>query len=450
MENFKKMSIYLVSTLLLILTTTISIAEEQPNNTKTYGASSVNYMGVPLNAYGAVSSSAEVPLEDQVPPAPKDLVLPEITPVSTLWPPDELMQPPMLNVKSYLLLDAKTGNTLAAKELNRRVAPASLTKMMLIYIVEKRLASGSLKLDQEFTVPAIAWHTSGSSMHLKSGQKVTIKELLEGAIVASGNDASVALAVVIAGTQEGFVNIMNFTAKKLGMTNTHFSNVMGLPAPNLYTSAHDLGILARHLIYDYPQYYDLFKIRKVSMNGFITRNYNKLLDIYPYADGIKTGSTESAGYSLVASAVKENQPRLISVILSSTSLIQSARDSQALLEYGFTNFQTKTFYSAGHELGTMVVYKGEHDQVKIGVSKEITISFPKDIDPKALQFILHKNKDPLVAPIEAGTTVGQLDMVYKGKVKQSFPVVTLAKNNSGSLWQSIKGTFSLWLHRIFS
>ena len=413
------------------------------NKTETYGASSVNYMGVPLNAYGAVSSSAEVPLNIQVPPEPPGLKLAPVIPATTLWK-DAVVQASMLNVNSYIVIDEKTGNVLAAKDANKRIPPASLTKMMLLYITEERLAQGTLKLDQVVTVPAIAWHTSGSSMHLKAGQKVTIQDLIEGTIVASGNDASVALSMAIAGTQEGFVNIMNFTAKKLGMRNTHFSNVMGLPAPNLYTSARDLAVLAEHLIQDYPQYYHYFKMKTVKMNGFVTHNYNKLLFIYPYADGIKTGSTASAGYSLVASAVKPDHDRLISVVIGSTSLIQSARDSQALLEYGFSNFKTTTFYPAGYKLDQIRVYKGQEDSVDIGVQTAVTVSYPRYLNPKEIQFVLHKKQSGLIAPVKAGTSAGKLDMMYKNLVKQSFPVVTLKDDPTGSLWQRMKGTVALW------
>ena len=453
--NFKNIKFYLLS-VLLVLINPINMANETTDRIKkishnhiTYGATSTNYMGVPLNAYGAVSASAKVPLTDQVPPVPKNLKLSIITPVNILWK-DEIIPAPMLNIPSYILLDANTGNILAAKNPHLRIAPASLTKMMLIYIVEKHLASGNLNLEQEVTIPAIAWHTSGSTMHLQAGQKVTVQELLKGVIVASGNDASVALAILIAGTQESFVNIMNFTAKKLGMTNTHFSNVMGLPSPNLYSSAHDLGILARHLIYDYPEYYNFFKIKTVSINNVLTKNYNKLLDTYSYADGIKTGFTKSSGYSLVSSAIKKNHPRLIAIVLGANSLIQSVYDSQSLLEYGFSNFQTNIFYPASYQLDKMKVYKGENNDISIGVSKVINISFPKEIDPEKLKFILHKNKDPLIAPINLNTTIGKLDIIYQGKVRQSFPVVTLEKNKEGSLYQIIKDNFSLFFHKIFA
>lgn len=454
MFNIRKISLIASSSLLFVCTQLAfsedAIVTQQPAASQetsvqpnTYGAASANYMGVPLNAYGAVSSSANVPLDVQVPPVPADLKLPDVTPATQTWQ-SQIVTPPMLNVKSYLLIDAKTGNVLAEKNANMRIAPASLIKMMLLYIVEQKLAAGSIKLDQKVQVPAVAWHTAGSSMHLKAGQAVTIQDLLEGVIVASGNDAAVTLAMALAGTQEGFVNIMNFTAQKLGMTNTHFTNVMGLPAPNLYTSARDLAVLAQHLIADYPQYYHYYKMESVSMNGFVTRNYNKLLDIYPYADGIKTGSTDSAGYSLVSSALKPDHDRLISVVVGSTSLIQSARDSQTLLEYGFTNFQTRTFYPENYALGNIRIYKGESDTVDIGVQTPVIISFPSYIDAKDIEFVLHKNPKGLIAPVTAGTEAGSVDMMYKGKKIETFPVVALKDDAIGSLWQRIKGTVALW------
>lgn len=420
-------------------TTTTTITEPQ-----NYGATSLNYMGVPLNAYGAVSSSANVPIDVQVPPTPADLILPNILPVTQIWH-NQVVTPPKLNVKSYLLIDATTGNIIAQKNANMRVAPASLAKMMLLYIVEQKLASGSVKLDQKVKVPSIAWHTAGSSMHLKAGQEVSIQELLEGTIVASGNDAAVTLAITLAGTQEGFVNIMNFTAKKLGMSNTHFSNVMGLPAPNLYTSAHDLSLLAQHTIYDHPEHYHYYKINSISMNDCVIRNYNKLLDIYPYADGIKTGYTDSAGYSLVSSAVKPNHHRLISVVIGSTSLLHSARDSHTLLEYGFSNFQTKTFYPPNYPLGNISIHKGESNTVNIAVKKALAISFPSHIDPKEIKFVLQKNPKGLVAPVTAGDTAGTVNIIYQGKIMETFPVVTLEDADIGSLWQRIKGTVTQWV-----
>ncbi|MFZ9035234.1 MAG: D-alanyl-D-alanine carboxypeptidase family protein [Francisellaceae bacterium] len=441
--NLKKISL---AALMAAAVVQFSNAETSPTTAETantYGATSVNYMGVPLNPYGAVSSSAKVPLDIQVPAAPADLKLTPLHPATDIWK-GMVVPAPIINAKSYMLVDAQSGNVLVAKDANQRMAPASLTKMMLLYIVEKQLASGALKLDQKVKVPAIAWHTAGSTMHLKAGQEVSIQDLIEGTIVASGNDAAVALAITIAGTQESFVNIMNFTAKQLGMTNTHFSDVMGLPAPNLYTSAHDLAILAHAIVYDYPEYYHFYKMKSVEMNGFVTQNYNKLLFIYPYADGIKTGSTDSAGFSLVSSAVKPDKDRLIAVVLGSTSLLQSARDSQALLEYGFSNFKTQTFYPKNYKLDSIRVYKGKSDEIAIGVKQAITVSYPAEIDPKAIQFVLHKNENGLIAPVPAGSEAGTLEMKYKDRVIETFPIMTLSDDPIGGLWQRVKGSIALW------
>ena len=424
-------------------TTSTHINNEIITNNTTYGANSVNHMGVPLNPYGAVSSSAIVPLEIQTPLAPDDLILPDVTPATETWY-DEVVYSPVLNAISYLLIDAKTGNIIVEKNSNMRVPPASLVKMMLLYIIEQKLASGSIKLDQKVRVPEIAWHTAGSSMHLKIGQEISIEDLIKGTIVASGNDAAVTLAMAIAGTQENFVNIMNFTAKKLGMNNTYFSNVMGLPSPNLYTSARDLAILAQHIIYDYPEYYHYYSMLSIDNNDFLLHNYNKLLNLYPYADGIKTGSTTSIGYSLVSSAVKFENNRLISVVIGSENLMQSAYDSQTLLEYGFSNFETKLLYHPNHILDEIKVYKGEKNTVNIGVQTPIFITLPVYVDVKDIKIILHKIPRGLIAPVLAGTNAGFVEITYQGKIIQTFQVVALDNDNLGSFWQQINGTVSLW------
>jgi D-alanyl-D-alanine carboxypeptidase (penicillin-binding protein 5/6) len=312
----------------------------------------------------------------------------------------------------------------------------------LLYIVFKRLSEGSLQLDQKIIVPDIAWYTAGSSMHLKAKQQVTINTLIRGTIVASGNDASVALSIFIAGTQEGFVNIMNFEANNLGMSNTHFSNVMGLPAPNLYTSARDVAVLAQHLIKDYPQYYRYFRKKSVSINGFTIYNYNKLLFIYPYADGIKTGSTNSSGYSLASSAIKQGR-RLISVIIGSSSLIKNSMDSKTLLEYGFSNFKTQIFYPANYKIASLRVYKGIRDYTDVGLPVPVTVSYPSYLDPRKTHFLFHKNENKIESPIKLGTRIGKLDVTYKNQVIKTFPIVTLRDNPLGSSWKYLRDTILL-------
>ncbi|MDA7742567.1 D-alanyl-D-alanine carboxypeptidase, partial [Francisellaceae bacterium] len=263
----------------------------------------------PLNKYGAVNVDAQVPVNIQVPTAPKNFKAPAVHSAVSLWS-NLVPAQPKLDIKSYLLMDAKTGHVIASDHANKRIAPASLTKLMLLYIVEQQLKNGTLTLNQKLTVPTVAWATGGSRMFLKPKTEVSVKELIKGVIVASGNDAAVTLAVNIAGTQSAFVGMMNIEAKKLGMTNTHFSDVMGLPAPNLYSSARDLAMLARHVVLDYPEYYHFFKVKYITYNGIKQPNFNKLLFIDQYADGLKTGSTKAAGYSLIGSEKRPNERRL--------------------------------------------------------------------------------------------------------------------------------------------
>ena len=322
-------------------------------------------MGVPLNSYGAVDVNAHVPLKIQVPKAPKNQVNPVPTSLVEKFPTN-LPAKPNLNVSSYLLLEPQSEQIFAEYNSYKRVPPASLAKLMLIYIVEKNLASGELKLEQKLRVPKVAWATGGSRMFLKPGSMVSVKDLLEGVIVSSGNDAAVTLAVNIAGTQDSFVHLMNNEAKKLGMNNTRYATVMGLPAPNEYTCAYDLGLLAKSVMIKYPQFFPWFKQKWIKYGGIKQSNYNKLLFIYPDATGMKTGSTSYAGYSLVGSAKqKNNNMPLIAVVLGADNRMASATGAQALLKYGFHFFKNKMFYSAKVPIKNIPIYMGNKNEIPV-------------------------------------------------------------------------------------
>ena len=315
---------------------------------------------------------------------------------------------------------------------------------MLLYIVEQQLKNGTLTLNQKLTVPTVAWATGGSRMFLKPKTKVSVKELIKGVIVASGNDAAVTLSVNIAGTQSAFIGMMNIEAKKLGMTNTHFSDVMGLPAPNLYTSARDLAVLARHVVLDYPEYYHFFKVKYITYNGIKQPNFNKLLFIDQYADGLKTGSTEAAGYSLIGSEKRPNNRRLISVVIGSNNSLQSAYDSSALLKYGDQFFTTETFYKAEEKVASSHVYMGEENTVNLGTANIVSLTFPKSLHKKDFTFTIKQNT-PYQAPIKKGQVLGELQISYQGKIIEKTPLTALSEIPKGSLWQRIKGKVSLWL-----
>ena len=401
-----------------------------------------NTNAVPLNQYGAVDVNATVPVSVQVPPAPLNFKAPILNNAATQWQESVPAQPTM-DVKSYILMDAQTGNILASYNANKRIPPASLTKLMLLYIVEQQLHNGTLTLDTKLTVPTVAWATGGSRMFLKPKTEVSVKDLIQGVIIASGNDAAVTLAMGIAGTQSAFVDMMNITARKLGMTNTHFSDVMGLPAPDLYTSARDLSVLARHVINDYPEYYHFFKEKCFTYNGVKQPNFNKLLFIDKYADGLKTGSTSAAGFSLIASENREGNRRLIAVVIGANNSLASAYDNFALLKYGNQFFTTQEFYKAGQKVTTNRVYMGKDENVEIGTAKAVSLSYPKTINQADLKFTIHQNT-PYKAPIIKGQELGTLNIIYKNKTIKTVPLVALTADPEGSMWQKMKGKIALW------
>ena len=396
----------------------------------------------PLNQYGAVDVNADVPANVQVPPAPENfkphVIKPEVQVWSNLVP-----AAPILNAKSYLLMDANTGRILVAYNANQRVAPASLTKLMLLYISEKELVAGRIHLNDELMVPTISWATGGSRMFLKPGMQVTVQQLIPGIIVDSGNDAAVTLARHIAGTQQAFVSMMNHEAKRLGMTNTHFTDVMGLPAPYHFSSAHDMGVLAHAIVEDFPQYLPWFKKKSYTFNHIKQANFNKLLFIYPYADGLKTGSTDVAGYSLVSTAKQPHNPmRLIGVVMGAPSPMASATQSKALLTYGFRFFKSRLMYTAGQTIQQAKVYFGAKQQLAIGVEKDLYATYPNN-PGQTLSAKLELRK-VIKAPIKKGQVLGKVVVTLNGKLVTSAPVVALEADAKGSWWRRSVDHVKLW------
>src|SRR3984885_6118332 len=275
---------------------------------------------VSLAAFTTVPGLAQTP----TPPAP-----------SMSIPP-----PPQLDARAYVLVDYRTDKILAAKDAVARVEPASLTKLMTAYIVFQELAAGKLKLDEQVTVSEHAWRSEGSGTFIELGKPVSVQDLILGMVVQSGNDATIALAERIAGTEETFAQLMNANAKRLGMVGSHFENSSGLPSPQHYTTARDLSLLAHAMIRDYPQYYKWFSVREFEHNGIKQQNRNGLLEKDPTVDGLKTGHTDSAGFCLVTSSLRDGM-RLVSVVMGSTSMKARENASAALLNYGFTFYDTK-------------------------------------------------------------------------------------------------------------
>ncbi|MCF6766759.1 D-alanyl-D-alanine carboxypeptidase [Thiotrichales bacterium 19S11-10] len=405
-------------------------------------ATKVDSHQVPLNKYGAVDAKAHVPLNIQVPPAPSNLKLPNVVTAVDIWG-QQVPPQPTLDVTSYVLMDAKSGNIIAASNANQRIAPASLTKLMLLYIVFDQLKSGTITLDTKIQVPTVAWATGGSRMFLKPGEEVTVKDLLEGVIVASGNDAAVTLATYIAGTQEAFTDMMNQYAQSLGLTNSHFTTIMGLPAPNLYSSAYDLAKLARDIIHDFPEYYPMFKQKEFTYNNITQPNYNKLLFLDPYADGLKTGSTSEAGFSLVASEEQPNKNRLIAVVIGANNQKGSANAAYTLLKYGNRFFNTDYLHMSNAPMGKLDVYKGEAENIPYGTSGSVAITYPYTIKPNELKTDVDI-KTPLVAPVAKGQHIGQLTIKYQDRTLAVTPIIALDTDLEGNTWQKMKGTVSLW------
>lgn len=397
----------------------------------------------PLNKFGAVDVKAHVPLAEQVTPKPAGFTDPVLDPLTKRWP-ETIASPPELNVASYILMSATTGSILAAYNANKRLPPASITKLMLIYIVAQDIQNGSLKLDDVVKVPEVAWATGGSRMFLKPNMKVSVKQLIQGILVDSGNDATVTLAMHIAGTQSAFVDMMNRQAKLLGLVNTHFTDVMGLPAPAHYSSARDLAILARAIVTQYPQYQSWFSQKSFTFNNIKQYNYNKLLFIYPDADGLKTGSTNSAGFSLVGTAKQPDNPmRLISVVLNAPNAQASATDSKTLLIYGFRSFKDVTLYPSRSTLQKLRVYGGKHKMVDVGVEKKLVVTIPKQSNMKPKTHLVLN--DGIHVPIKMNQVVGKVEVTLDDTVIKTVPAVSLYANPKGGIIRSVYDYFAKWL-----
>lgn len=389
----------------------------------------------PLNKYGAVDVKAKVPLAQQVPPALNENVSPIKNTLVNNWP-ELIPAEPTLEAQSYLLMDAKTGTIILTYKANKALPPASLTKLMLLYIAEQELKAGTISLTDKVNVPVIAWATGGSRMFLKPHMSVSVKDLISGIIVDSGNDAAVTLAMHIAGTQDAFVAMMNQQAKKLGMNRTHFNDVMGLPAPNHYSTAKDLALLARAIITQFPEYYGWFNQKFFTFNGIKQPTFNKLLFVYPYADGLKTGSTGTAGYSLVSSAKLPNNPtRLISIVLGSKSPLASANNSKALFSYGFRFFNTKAIYLTNQTLEKVAAKNGTKKTIPVGVSHNLYVTYPI-VQQDKLNAHLDIN-DNLKAPITKGQSIGEVSVMLGGKTLTKTKAIALAENPKASWWQNI-------------
>ena len=341
---------------------------------------------------------------------------------------------PSIGAKAFILEDFDSGRIIADKDSNKPVEPASITKLMSAYAVFKELHSGNITLSDMVTISEKAWRTPGSRMFIEVGKQVSVEDLIQGMIVQSGNDATVALAEYIAGSEDSFAALMNRHAEALGLKDTHFVNSTGLPDPQHYMTARDIALLAAAIIREFPEYYKWYSQKKFTYNDITQYNRNKLLWRDDSVDGMKTGHTDSAGYCLVTSAKKDNM-RLISVVLGTDSEKARADASQALLNYGFRFYETHKLYDAGQQLATARVWEGETDTVSLGLESPLYATVPRG-QYKALAASMAIN-NRIMAPVNKNETLGSVQVQLGDEVIAGKNLVALQDVGEGSFWQRI-------------
>ncbi len=341
---------------------------------------------------------------------------------------------PSVAAKSFILLDFNSGKVLAEKNADVKLAPASLTKIMTVYVIFRELKSGHLTLDEKVTISKKAWRTPGSRMFVEVNKKVAVEDLLKGVIIQSGNDASVALAEHVAGDEATFAALMNQHAERLGMQSTSFENSMGLPSKSHFTTARDLAKLTVALIKEFPDYYKWDSQKEFTFNKITQPNRNKLLWRDKSVDGVKTGYTEEAGYCMVASAKRE-QMRLISVVMGTSSANARANESQTLLNYGFRFFETHRLYKGHEAVNDVKVWKGEGKKLPVGLVDDLYVTIPRKhySDLKAEINIDKK----VVAPITKGDNLGLVNVSLAGEVIINQPLVALESVEEGGIMQRL-------------
>jgi D-alanyl-D-alanine carboxypeptidase (penicillin-binding protein 5/6) len=361
------------------------------------------------------------------------------------------LPPPTIAAKSWLLLDVNSGQILGAHDPDMRIEPASLTKIMTAYMTFAAIRDKRLALNQQVTVSLAAWKVDGDSskMFIEPNTQVSIEALLYGLIVQSGNDAAVALAEAVAGTEQAFADLMNREAQRMGLKNTRFANPHGLPDPNNYSTARDLATLATRLITDFPDLYKIYSTRSYTYNKITQQNRNRLLWIDPTVDGMKTGHTAAAGYCLIATAKRPNgnndTRRLVSVVLGAESDAMRAQESQKLLNWGFLNFDTYKVYGKGQAVLEPTVWKGSLNKVKLGFNHDVYVTLPRGTQLKLKPVI--ERTDPLVAPLPQNTRVGTLKLMAGDKVVNTLPLLALEQVNEATIFGRAFDSLRLMLQR---
>jgi len=360
----------------------------------------------------------------------------------------QTMPVPTIAARSWLLLDATSGQVIASQDPHARIEPASLSKIMTAYVTFNAIREKKLALDQKVNVSVRAWKVDASSskMFIDPATPVSVDDLLHGLMVQSGNDAAVALAEAVAGDEGAFVFLMNKQAQRMGMKNSRFGNPHGLPSPDNFSTAHDLSILAARVILDFPEFYKIDSVKSFTYNKITQPNRNRLLWLDPTVDGMKTGHTEAAGYGMIASAKRPSgnlQRRLISVVLGTNSDQTRTQESQKLLNWGFQNFETVKLYAKGQAIQTPEVWKGSAGTVKIGFANDVLVTVPKGVAGKMKPVL--ERKDPLVAPLALNSKVGTLKMMVDGKQLLELPVVALEEIGPATIFGRAWDSMRLWV-----
>ena len=355
---------------------------------------------------------------------------------------------PDIDARSWLLIDMTTGTTLAARDADQRIEPASLTKLMTAYLVFAALRDKRLTLDQRPPVSTLAYKATGSRMFVDPRSPARIDELLNGLIVQSGNDSAIILAEAVGTTEAQFAKLMNAEAKRLGMTNSRFTNASGMPDAEHYSTARDMGILASRLILDFPEYYKLYSQREYTYNNIRQPNRNRLLFTDPTVDGVKTGHTSAAGYCLVSSALREDTGlgigrRLLSVVIGASSESSRAIESQKLLNFGYQNYQLVRLYRKDDPLGSYRVFKGKAPEVKAGFRDDILLTVARnDVDKVKAEV---ERAEPLLAPIPAGTRLGTLRVRLADQTLLERPLLALENVEAAGWFGRAWDTIKLWI-----
>ena len=354
--------------------------------------------------------------------------------------------PPQIAGSSYVLMEPKSGHVIMENNSSERLPPASLTKMMTAYIVERELDEGRIAMGDMVPISVTAWQTGGSRTFVREGTSVTVEDLLRGVVIQSGNDASVALAEFVAGSEGAFVDIMNQQAELLGMTNTNFENATGLPSPNHYSTAQDMALLAQATINDYPETYPIYAEKQFTFNNIRQPNRNSLLWRDSSVDGLKTGHTEEAGYCLVASAERDNT-RFIAVVMGARSAESRSQEVQKMLNYGFRYYQSERLFSAGQELIQSPVWGGTANTLSVGVREDVYVTISRGARNQLESVI---DLDSVVkAPVSAGDELGRIKVSFEGEVLVDQPVLALVNVPEGGVFKRIWDAVKLFFVQFF-